>query len=176
VDVLNAWRTTLPDYFGSEIDFVVGWADTRTELHDHVRGIGAEAFNHLSDCTCDNAELGAFAPGMDKANCRRFRIYDVNRATVRDVNAECDAALISNDAIAGWEFAGHRAAATAIDYSDVVTMDLLGGEERPIIKASGLANFLMGGIKPLEYLGFLGRDVDSRNSLRENVTTDLDRA
>ena len=61
VDVLNAERATLPDDFGGEIDFVMGWANAGTELHDHALGIGAEAFNHLSDRVCDDAKLGAFA-------------------------------------------------------------------------------------------------------------------
>ena len=103
--MLNAERATLPDDFGGEIDLVMGWANTRAELHDHVRGIGAEAFNHLSDRVCDDAKLGAFASGMHKANRRRFWIYDVNCATVCDVNAERDAALIGDNAIARGEFA-----------------------------------------------------------------------
>ena len=105
VDLLNAERTTLPDDFGGEIDFVVRRANAGTELHDHVRGIGAEAINHLSDRVCDDAELGAFAPGMHKADRRRFRIYDVNRATVGDVNAERDTALIRDNAVARGKFA-----------------------------------------------------------------------
>ena len=108
VDVLNAERATLPDDFGRKIDLVMGWANAGTELHDHVRGIGAEAFNHLSDRVCDDAKLGAFASGMHKANRRRFWIYDVNCATVCDVNAERDAALIGDNAIARGEFAAGR--------------------------------------------------------------------
>src|SRR4029077_1855790 len=61
VGVLNIERATLPDDFGGKIDLVMGWANTGAELHDHVRGIGAEAFNHLSDRVCDDAKVGAFA-------------------------------------------------------------------------------------------------------------------
>ena len=82
VDLLNTERATLPDDFRSEIDLVVGWANAGTELHDHICGIGPEAFNHLSDRVCDDAKLGAFAAGMRKANSRRFWIYDVNCATI----------------------------------------------------------------------------------------------
>ena len=113
VDVLNAERPALPDDFGGEIDFVVRRANAGAELHDHVRGIGAETFNHLSDRVCNGANLGAFASGMHKANRRRFWIYDVNCAAVGDVNAERDAALIGDNAIARGEFVAHRAAATA---------------------------------------------------------------
>jgi len=128
VDLLSADGAALPDDFGGEIDFIVGWANARTELHDHVRRIGPEAFNHLSDRVCDDAELGAFASGMHKANRRRFWIYDVNCATVSDVNAERDAALIGDNAVATGKFAAHRAAATAIDHRDFVSVDLFGGE------------------------------------------------
>ena len=84
------------------------------------RGIGAEAFNHLSDRVCDDAKLGAFASGMHKANRRRFWIYDVNCATVRDVNAERDAALIGDNAIARGEFAAHEGRGVQrVDYSDL---------------------------------------------------------
>ncbi len=103
--MLNAERAALPDDFGGKIDFVVGWANAGTELDDHVRRIGAEALNHLSDRVCHYAKLGSFAPGMHKANRRRFWIYDVNCATVRDVNAERDAALIGDNAVARGKFA-----------------------------------------------------------------------
>jgi len=188
VDVLNTDCATLPDNFGGEIDFVVGWANTRTELNYHDRRIGAEAFNHLSDRVFDDAELGAFAARMDKANRRGFWIYDVNGATISDINAERDAALVGDDTIASGKFAtwlGPRSAASAvsaecrpylIDNCYFVSMNLFRGEERPIVKAGGIANFLMCSTEPLEYFCFIVRYVDSRNSLRENVATDCDRA
>src|SRR6266853_1224982 len=76
VDLLNAQRSTLPDDFGGEIDFIMRRVNTGTELHDHLRGIGSEAINHLVNGVCDDAELGAFASGMDKADGRSFCIYD----------------------------------------------------------------------------------------------------
>src|SRR4051812_15841364 len=93
------------------------WANAGTELHDHIRGIGAEAFIHLSDRVCRDTEFGSFASGMHETNCRRIWIDDVDCATVGDVNAECDTALIRNNAIAAREFAAHTAAARAIDHS-----------------------------------------------------------
>ena len=176
VDVLNAERATLPDDFRSEIDLVVGWANTGTELNDHIRGIGAEAVNHLPDRVCDDAKLGAFASGMHKASRRCFWIYNVNCATVCDVNAKRDTALIGDNAIAAGEFAAHRAAATTINHGDVVSVDLFGGEQRPIAKAGRVANFAMCGVEPLQHFGFIVGDVDAGNSLRENVTTGFDRA
>ena len=105
VDVLNAARAASPDDFGGEIDFVVRRANAGTELHDHVRGIRAEAFNHFSDRLCDDPELGAFAAGMHKANRRCFWIYDINCATIRDVDTKRDTALMGDNAIATGKFA-----------------------------------------------------------------------
>lgn len=178
VDVLKTWRATLLDDVSCEIDFVVRWANARTELHDHLRRIGAEVFNHLSDRICDDAERGAFSPGMDKANGRRFRIYNVHRATVRDVNTERDARLIGDDAVATGEFAAINSAGdsghySAVDNCDLVSVDLLGCEQRPTVKTGCVANFVMGGIEPLQGFGFVVRDIDAGNSLRENVTTDF---
>src|SRR5215475_9155848 len=125
VDVLNSKCTALPDNFRSEIDFVVRRTNTRAKLHDHVRGIGAEAFSHFSNRVCDNPKLGASPSGVHEPDGGCLWIHDVNSATVSDVNAKCDAALIRDDTIARWEFTAHRAAATAIDDCYFVSMDLL---------------------------------------------------
>jgi hypothetical protein len=140
----------------------------------------AEAFNYLFDRVCDDAKLGAFASGVHKPDGGCFWIYYVNGATVSDINAECDAALIRDDAITDGEFVAIRSAGdsgrySAIDYGNVVTVDLFGGEQRPIAEAGCVANFPMYSIQSLEYLSLLRRDLDAGDSLRENVTTDFDR-
>ncbi len=108
VDLFDAECAALPDNFNGEIAFVMRRANARAELHDHLRGIGTEAFYHLSDRVCDDAKLGAFASGMHKANRRCFGVDDVNCATIRDVNAERDAALITYDTVAAGEFFAAR--------------------------------------------------------------------
>jgi len=152
--VLNAERATLPDDLGSEIDFIVRRPNAGSELHGHVRRLGAEAFNHLSDRVCDDTELGAFASGMHQAYRRSFRIYNVKRAAVRDVNAERDAAFIGDNAIAAWKFAAINSAADSRRYSgtdkfDFISMNLLRCEQRPVTKAGCVANFPMCGIEAL---------------------------
>jgi hypothetical protein len=97
---------------------------------------------------------------MHKANRRRFWIYDVNRATVSDVNAERDAALIGDDAIARGKFAAINSSEdsgrySTVDNGDFVSVDLFGGEQRPIAKAGCVANFAMCGVEPLQDLGFI---------------------
>src|SRR6478735_3037944 len=117
---------------------------------------------------------------MHQANCRRSWIYDVNCATVSDVNAERDAALIGDNAIAPGEFATINSAEdsgrhSTFDNGDFISVDLFGREQRPIVKARFLANFPMCGIEPLQHFGLIVGNVDAGNSLRENVTTDFDR-
>jgi len=91
---------------------------------------------------------------MHKANRRRFWIYDVNCATVSDVNAKRDATLVRDDAVAAGEFAAINSAEdsgrySAIDNGDFISVDLFGGEQRPIAKAGCVANFPVCGIEPL---------------------------
>src|ERR1043166_1862411 len=100
MDLLNPQRAALPDNVGGEIDFVVGWANTRTELHYQISRLGTEVLNHLSDRVCYDAELGTFASGMHQADRRRSWIYDVNGATIGNVNAERDTGLIGDEAVA----------------------------------------------------------------------------
>jgi hypothetical protein len=97
---------------------------------------------------------------MHQANRRRFRIYDVNCAAVSDINAERDAALIGDNAIAAWKFATINSAEdsgrySAIDNGDFVSVGLFGSEQWPIAKAGCVANFAMCGIEPLQHFGFI---------------------
>jgi hypothetical protein len=151
-------------------------ANAGAELNDHVRGIGAEAINHLFDCVGNDAELGAFATGMNQTDSRRLWIDKVSRAAVGYVNAEHDPLLISDDAIAAGEFTAHKAVAITIDHCDFISMNLLGGEYRPIASADCMPNFPVRRIEPLQHFDFIMRHVDAWNSLRKSVTTDSDRA
>ena len=128
VDFVYTKHTALPDDFGCEIYFVVRRTIARAELHHQVCGTRAETFNHLPDRVRDDAKLGAFASGMHQTDRRRFGVHDVNCATVGDVNAERNTALIGDDGVAAGKFAAHRAAATAIDHGDFVFVNLFGGE------------------------------------------------
>ena len=148
-------RAALPDNFNGEVDFVLRRPNAGAELDDHVLGMRAETINHFLDRIRGDAELGAFATGMHKADRRRFWIDDVNRATVCDVNAERDTQLIGDDAVAAGEFAAHRAAATAIDRCYFVSMNLFRSEQRPIAHTDCVANFPMGDLEPLQHFGFI---------------------
>jgi len=146
MNFFDAERATLPNNFRGKIEFVVRRTNTRAELHDHVCGIGAEALNHLRNCAGDNAELGAFTPGMCYTNSWRFWIDHVNRTAVSHVNAERDAALIRDDAVAAGEF--FIAFHWRINECNLVSVNLFRGKQRPIAESSGIANALMGFLKP----------------------------
>ena len=113
---------------------------------------------------------------MYQTNSRRFSIDNVNSTTVGHVNAEGDTALIRDYTVAAGEFAAHRAAATAISNGDFISVHLLSREQWPVADANCISNFAMGGIEPFQHFGFVMQNVDTGNSLRENVTTDFNRA
>jgi len=146
MNFFDAERATLPNNFRGEIDFVVRRTNAGTKLHDQVRGIRAEAIDHLRNRVRDDAELGAFAPGMHQTDSRRFGIDNVNRATIGHVNAERDTESIRNDAVATGEF--FVTFHWCIPNRDFVPVNLFGGKQRPIAESSGIANALMSFVKP----------------------------
>ena len=176
MNLFYAQGTTLPDNFRCKIDLVVRRANAWAELHDHVRGVRSKACDQLVDYVGDNAERGAFAAGMHEADSRSLGIDDVNGAAVGNVNAQGDAALIRYDAVTAGKFAAYRAAAPSIENCDLVSVDLFGGEERPIANTDCLPNFAMRGIEPLQRFGFSMQNIDAGNSLREYMATDSNRA
>src|SRR5437588_6719766 len=115
---------------------------------------------------------------MDQTDRWRFRINNVNRAAVGDVNAEHDTALIGDDSIAAREFADRLDARRPylIDDCDLVSVNLLSGKQWPIADADCIANSAMRRIQPLQHFDFIMRYIDAWNSLRKSVTTDSDRA
>src|SRR5262249_13218605 len=130
----------------------------------------------LPDRVRHDAELRAFATGMHQTDGRCFRIDDVNSAAVRDVNAQHDPALIGDDAVAAGEFAARRAAATAINHCDFVSVNLFCGEQWPVADANCVANFAMCGFESPQHFCFSMRNFDAGNSLRESMATDSNRA
>jgi len=149
VDLLHALCATLFHNFRRKIDLVMWRTNAGAELRDQIGWIRSEALDHLRDRVGDDAELGPSATGMNQTDGRSFWIDNVNRAAIGDVNAQHDSTLIGDDAIAAAEFAAHRAAATIIDNSDLVSVNLLSGKQRPIADADCVANFAMRGVEPI---------------------------
>jgi hypothetical protein len=169
VDFEHALHSTLFDNFRRKIDLVVRRANTRTQLNNHVCGIRSETLNHLCNCVADDAEFGAFASGMHQTDGWRFWIDNVNRATVGDVNAHRDPGLICNESIAPGEM--FVRIDRCIDNCNLVSVNLLGGEQPPTADANCVANFAMSCLKSPECLGFAMRNIDAWDSSREDVST-----
>ena len=86
---------------------------------------------------------------MHQADCGRFWIDNVDGAAVGHVNTQSNTALICDKAVAAGKFAAHRAAATIIDDCDFVSVNLLGGDQRPIGYSHFVTNLTMRGTEPL---------------------------
>lgn len=103
VDFFNPVIPNLLNNLRRKIDFVMRWANAGTELNDQIRRFRVEFRMHLRNRTRDNAELGSFFSGMNKADSRCFWIDNVNCAAIGDVNAERDSPLIGDQAVASRE-------------------------------------------------------------------------
>ena len=97
---------------------------------------------------------------MNEPNRGRLWIDNVDSAAVGDINAERDPALICNKPVATGEFLVRRDAALwhpvgaarrpyLIDNCNLVSVNLLGGEQRPIAHADCATNFTMSRLKSL---------------------------
>src|SRR5437879_11650015 len=99
VNFIHALRAALLDDFRTKIDFVMRRTNAGTELHDQVGRLRSEACTHLRDRIRNDAQLGPFAAGMNKTDGRRFRIDNINRATIGDMNAEQNSPLVRDDSV-----------------------------------------------------------------------------
>src|SRR6266567_9349210 len=106
---------------------------------------------------------------MNQRSSALLSVDQINGAAVGDVNAQCDTALIGDNAVAAGEFpiSFHD----CVDACDFITVNLLGGEQRPIADSNCVANFEMGRFQSLQCFRFIMRNMDARNSSRENVAT-----
>ena len=103
MNCVYALRAALFDNFRGEIDFVMRWTNAGAQLHNQVARLRSEVCAHLRDRIRDNAQLGPFAAGMDETDGRRFWIDNINRATIGDMNAEQNFALVCDDSVATGE-------------------------------------------------------------------------
>jgi hypothetical protein len=109
---------------------------------------------------------------MDEPNRRCFWIDKVDRAAIGNMNTERDLFLIRDDPIATGEFFVARD--RLIDDRDFISVDLLGGEQRPIRHSNFSTRLAMNSIKPLQRFGFVMGNIDARDSLNQRVTAKRD--
>lgn len=104
---------------------------------------------------------------MNKADRRRFPIDHVNGAAIGHVDAKSDTFLVGNQTVAPGELV--VALDCAINYRNLVAVNLFCGDQRPIADSNFATIFTMNGIELLERFGLVVGNVDSRNSLDERV-------
>ncbi len=104
---------------------------------------------------------------MNEPDRGRIWIDKINCATVGDMNAERDPSLICDETIAPGEMFARLD--RSIDNCNLVPVNLLSREQRPIADADCATNFAMSCIKSPECFGFVMRDIDASDSLSEDV-------
>src|ERR1700730_8377667 len=109
---------------------------------------------------------------MDEADGRCGWIDNVNGTTVGYMNAERDPSLIGDEPVRAGEMFVRLYG--KIDNCNLITMDLLGRQQRPIADTDGAPNFCVRRVQTLQHLFFVMRNIDARNAAREDVATDFD--
>ena len=104
---------------------------------------------------------------MDETDRGPNRIDQVNRATVGNVNAQANSALVRNGSVAVGEtlVRGKR----RVNDGDLFPVDLLRSDKRFFSQAMLVPNLAMNFVQPRERLGFVVRHPNSRNAQRETV-------
>jgi len=105
---------------------------------------------------------------MHQTDGRRFWVDNINRATISDVNAECESVLICNNAVAACKlFVGGN---WSIDDSNLVAVNLFIRQQRPICDADAAPDFVMNVLEQSQHFSLIIRDIDTRNSLDERMS------
>src|SRR5438309_3056971 len=104
---------------------------------------------------------------MDEANRVPHSIDNVNGATIGDVNAKTNAALIRDQPIAAVETL--IPADRLIDNRDAISMHLLGGDEGHTTDTDCVANFGMNAVEPPQRFRFVMRHIETGDTQSEAV-------
>jgi len=91
-------------------------------------------------------ECGSFFARMRQTNCRCFRIDNVNRTAVGNMDTERNALLVCNDGVAPDKFFVRFK--RTVENRDPVCVNLFNGNERPICESDLVPNLLMRSVKP----------------------------
>jgi hypothetical protein len=167
VDRRDSEIAALPCDLRSEINLIVRRANAGTELNDEIGCMRTKLCGHFVDRGRYDPKLGAFFAGMHEANGAANWIYQEDCTAIGDVNAEANAALISDQSIAILET--FASANLRIDEGDLFSMDLLGGDEGPISEPVFAANFPMHSVQPRESFRLVVRHLDPRDTQCETV-------
>lgn len=138
----------MPHNLAREIDFVMGRTNARTELHHKIRGPRTKTLRHRVNGGGGDTQLRPFFPRVDQADYIPDGINDENSAAIGDVNAEANAALIGDQAIAAVKtpILFRR----LVDNADPGSMHLLRGDERRAFESMFLSDFAMSSVQSSE--------------------------
>jgi len=106
---------------------------------------------------------------MNQANCPAILVHQVNRAAISYVNPKADIALIGNQPIATFETV--ISGGNGIDPCDLVSMNLARSNKFSTTHAKNLPRFSMHPVEVFQDNRFVMRQLDSRNTPDESVTT-----
>lgn len=170
----DAEVTALPHNLAGEIRFIMRRTNAWTELHNDIRGARTKMFRHRADGVGDDTKLRPFFSGMHQTNRIAYGIDDENGATISNINAEANAALICDQPIKTVETfvpCGRR-----MDNTDALSVHLLRGNERRAAKSMFLSDFPMNAVQPSERFHFIMRQLDIGDTQCETVNDVVQRA
>lgn len=126
---------------------------------------------HRGNRARDDAQLGSFLAGMNKAETTAHRIDQINGAAIGDVDSKANVRLIGDQPIA---FAEAKIfVERMIGYGNSVSVNLFCGEKGKIIESKRSAHLRMHAIEPIERLGFVDRDVDAGNAMNKGMRANI---
>src|SRR5512133_1337463 len=84
----------------SKIDVVMQRADARAELRDQIPRTHSKLVTQQRKSISNDSQFAPLFPRMNETDCALFLIYQINRATIGNVNAQRHIPLIGDQAIA----------------------------------------------------------------------------
>ena len=167
----NAEIATLPDNLRGKIDFVMRRANAGAELNHKIGRARTKLRCHRHDRIRNHAQLRPFLARVDESNGAANRIDQKCRATIGDVNAETNPALVGDQPVALLEtfaFADLR-----INDTDLFSMNLPGRNERHAGQTMFVTDFPMDLIETRERFRLVVRHLDAGHAQGEPVNDAL---
>ena len=119
-------------------------------------------FGHRFDGIPDDTELRSLFPRMHQTYRRVDGVNEINSATIGDIDAEANAALICYQAITTVETFVLRD--RLMDNTDTLSVHLLRCDERRAAESISLSDFTVNAVQPRERLQFIMRHLDIRDA------------
>ena len=142
-----------------------------TELHDEIARRRIKMLSHLRDRLRNDRQLGSLFARMDKANDVPNGIDHENRATIRDVDPQGNAALICDQAVCARE--APVFAQGPINHRNLIPVHLLGGGEGCLLEPKLRPNGAMRRIQPSQRFRPISRNIDPGDASDKTVPNEF---